>query len=326
MKKNIQDIIQAKAKASVTNTLLNDEGIKKNITILPILKDLIRPLGIDEIEQLKVNILANGCQDSLKVWQTTQKIINPLSLTNGEQFVLIDGHNRYKICIENNVSFAVSIMKFQSLDDVISWMIDLQLGRRNMSPNEIAYYRGLKYNQEKKIEKTNNFSSTGTFLKTSQKLAEQYGINEKTIRRDAEFAKGVESLSQELKRDFLNGNVKVSKRTIEELGKADVREKVSTVEAITTYIAPVKDIQTPKVEKIVPLVVTNKSERIREKVKNANDFDITVRISGRFLVNNDLVDVWKDLRGMPKETVIDESFEDSISIHQAPILGLIKEL
>ena len=326
MKKNIQDIIQAKAKASITNTLLNDEGIKKNITILPILKDLIRPLGIDEIEQLKVNILANGCQDSLKVWQTTQKIINPLSLTNGEQFVLIDGHNRYKICIENNVSFAVSIMKFQSLDDVISWMIDLQLGRRNMSPNEIAYYRGLKYNQEKKIEKTDNFSSTGTFLKTSQKLAEQYGINEKTIRRDAEFAKGVESLSQELKRDFLNGNVKVSKRTIEELGKADVREKVSTVEAITTYIAPVKDIQTPKVEKIVPLVVTNKSERIREKVKNANDFDITVRISGRFLVNNDLVDVWKDLRGMPKETVIDESFEDSISIHQAPILGLIKEL
>ena len=326
MKKNIQDIIQAKAKASITNTLLNDEGIKKNIVILPILKDLIRPLDNDEIGQLKANILANGCQDSLKVWQTTQKVINPDSATNEEQFVLIDGHNRYKICTENNVSFAVSILKFQSLDDVISWMIDLQLGRRNMSPNEIAYYRGLKYNQEKKVEKTDNFSSTGTSLKTSQKLAEQYGINEKTIRRDAEFAKGVESLSPELKRDFLNGNVKVSKRDIEELGKADVREKVNTIEAITTYIAPKKDIQIPKVEKIVPLVVTNKSERIREKVKNANDFDITVKISGRFLVNNELVDIWKDLRGMPKETVIDESFEDSISIYQAPFLGLIKEL
>jgi hypothetical protein len=326
MKKDIKDIIQAKAKASLTNTLLNDEGIKKNIVILPVLKDLIRPLENDEIGQLKANILANGCQDSLKIWQTTQKVINPDSATNEEQFVLIDGHNRYKICTENNVSFAVSIMKFQSLDDVISWMIDLQLGRRNMSPNEIAYYRGLKYNQEKKIEKTDNFSSTGTSLKTSQKLAEQYGINEKTIRRDAEFAKGVESLSPELKRDFLNGNVKVSKKDIEELGRADVREKVNTIEAITTYIAPKKDIQTPKVEKIVPLVVTNKSEKIREKVKNANDFDITVRISGRFLVNNELVDIWKDLRGIPKETVIDESFEDSISIYQAPILGLIKEL
>lgn len=326
MKKDIKDIIQAKAKASLTNTLLNDEGIKKNIIILPVLKDLIRPLDNDEIGQLKANILANGCQDSLKIWQTTQKVVNPESTTNEEQFVLIDGHNRYKICTENNVSFAVSIMKFQSLDDVISWMIDLQLGRRNMSSNEIAYYRGLKYNQEKKIEKTDNFSSTGTSLKTSQKLAEQYGINEKTIRRDAEFAKGVESLSPELKRDFLNGNVKVSKKDIEELGKADVREKVNTIEAITTYIAPKKDIQTPKVEKIVPLVVTNKSERIREKVKNANDFDITVRISGRFLVNNELVDIWKDLRGMPKETVIDESFEDSISIYQASFLGLIKEL
>ena len=326
MKKDIKNIIQAKAKASLTNTLLNDEGIKKNIVILPVLKDLIRPLDNDEMAQLKANILSNGCQDSLKIWQTTQKIINSDSATNEEQFVLIDGHNRYKICTENNVSFAVSIMKFQSLDDVISWMIDLQLGRRNMSLNEISYYRGLKYNQEKKIEKTDNFSSTGTSLKTSQKLAEQYGINEKTIRRDAEFAKGVESLSQELKRDFLSGNVKVTKKDIEELGKADTREKVSTIEAIKTYIAPKKDIQVPKVKKVIPLVITNKSERIREKVKNANDFDITVKISGRFLVNNELVDIWKDLRGIPKETLIDESFEDSISIHQAPILGLIKEL
>ena len=326
MKKDIKNIIQAKAKASLTNTLLNDEGIKKNIVILPVFKDLIRPLDNDEMAQLKANILSNGCQDSLKIWQTTQKVTNSDSATNEEQFVLIDGHNRYKICTENNVSFAVSIMKFQSLDDVISWMIDLQLGRRNMSLNEISYYRGLKYNQEKKIEKTDNFSSTGTSLKTSQKLAEQYGINEKTIRRDAEFAKGVESLSQELKRDFLSGNVKVTKKDIEELGKADTREKVSTIEAIKTYIAPKKDIQVPKDKKVIPLVITNKSERIREKVKNANDFDITVKISGRFLVNNELVDIWKDLRGISKETVIDESFEDSISIYQAPILGLIKEL
>ena len=326
MKKDIKDIIQAKAKASLTNTLLNDEGIKKNIVILPILKDLIRPLEHDEIEQLKANILANGCQDSLKIWQTTQKIINPDSETNEEQFVLIDGHNRYKICTENNIPFAVSIMKFQSLDDVISWMIDLQLGRRNMSPNEIAYYRGLKYNQEKKIEKTDNFSSTGTTLKTSQKLAEQYGINEKTIRRDAEFAKGVESLSPELKRDFLNGNIKVPKKDIEELGKAGVTAKIETVEAITTYIAPKKGVIITKTEKSVPLIIIDKTEKIREKIKNANDFDITIKISGRFLVSNDLVEIWRDLRGMSKEIIIDESFEDSISIYQAPLLGLVKEL
>ena len=107
MKKDIKDIIQAKAKASLTNTLLSDEGIKKNIIILPVLKDLIRPLDNDEIGQLKANILANGCQDSLKIWQTTQKVVNPESTTNEEQFVLIDGHNRYKICTENNVSFVV---------------------------------------------------------------------------------------------------------------------------------------------------------------------------------------------------------------------------
>lgn len=323
MKKDIKDIIQAKAKASVTNNLLNDEGIKKNIVILPILKDLIRTLDKDEIDQLKANILENGCQDSLKIWQTTMKVINPISSTNEEQFVLIDGHNRYKICIENNISFAVSIMKFQSLDDVISWMIDLQLGRRNMSPIEIAYYRGLKYNQEKKIEKTDNFLLTGTAVKTSQKLAQQYGINEKTIRRDAEFAKGVESLASDLKRDFLKGNVKVSKKDLENLGKIGVEIKVETVEAISTFITSKKSDKFIK-----PLAVTfkDKTEVIREKVKNAKDLDITIKISGRFLVKNGLINIWKDLRGISEEILIDESFEDTISIHQAPILGLIKEI
>jgi hypothetical protein len=320
MKKDIKNIIQLKAQASVTNNLLNDEGIKKNILIIPKLKELIRPLDEDELEQLKLNVLSNGCQDSLKIWQTTQKAINPDSETNEEQFVLIDGHNRYKICSENNIPFAISLLKFQTIDDVISWMIDLQLGRRNMSSNEISYYRGLKYNQEKKIEKTDNFSSTGTSQKTSQKLAEKYGINEKTIRRDAEFAKGVENLTPELKRDFLNGKVKVSKKDLEELGKVGVKEKVETIAEITTYIAPQKE---EKTQKTIPLIITDKSERIREKVKNAKDFDITIKISGRFLIENELVDVWKELRGFSEKTLIDENFEDSVSIFQAAVLGLI---
>lgn len=325
MKKDIRTIIQAKAQASVTNNLLSDEGIKKNITILPILKDLIRPLDNDEIAQLNANILANGCQDSLKIWQTTKKVINPDAVSNEEQFVLIDGHNRYKVCTENNIPFAISLMQFQSLDDVISWMIDLQLGRRNMSPNEIAYYRGLKYNQEKKIEKTENFSSAGTSLKTSQKLAQQYGINEKTIRRDAEFAKGVESLSPELKREVLNGTVKVAKKDLEELGKLGVTQKLETVEAISTYIAPKQIAPAPSVLP-TPMSTQDKVATIREKVKQAKESDITINISGRFLVANGLVDLWKELRNITEETIIDDTFEDTISINQAPILGLVKEL
>jgi hypothetical protein len=192
-----------------------------------------------------------------------------------------------------------------------------------MSPNEISYYRGLKYNQEKKIEKTDNFSSTGTSQKTSQKLAEKYGINEKTIRRDAEFAKGVENLTPELKRDFLNGKVKVSKKDLEELGKVGVKEKIETVAEIITYIAPQKE---EKIQKTIPLIVTDKSEIIREKVKNAKDSDITIKISGRFLIENELVDVWKELRGFSEETHIDGNFEDSVSIFQADVLGLIPSL
>jgi hypothetical protein len=62
------------------------------------LKDLIQPLQTEELEGLEANILANGCKDSLVIWQTTEQKVNPNSETDQELFVLVDGHNRYLIC------------------------------------------------------------------------------------------------------------------------------------------------------------------------------------------------------------------------------------
>jgi hypothetical protein len=48
-----------------------------------------------------------------------------------------------------------------------------------------------------------------------------------------------------------------------------------------------------------------------------------MQIKGRFLIDNNLTEIWKKLRGFEDDTVIDESFTDTISIYQAPYLGLI---
>lgn len=61
---------------------------------------------------------------------------------------------------------------------------------------------------------------------------------------------------------------------------------------------------------------------VRGKIKNAYDSDITITISGKFIVENNLVPIWRKLRGFSEDLIIDNSFEDVVSIHQASVLGL----
>lgn len=87
------------------------------------LKNLIPPLGNEEFNQLRENILRDGIQDPLKVWNGT----------------LIDGHNRYTIAQKHNLAFSTVEMQFESRDDAVIWIIKNQFGRRNLT----AYDRSL---------------------------------------------------------------------------------------------------------------------------------------------------------------------------------------
>ena len=88
------------------------------ITIDPEFKALIPPLAADELRQLEENILQDGCRDPLVVW-------------NG---VLIDGHNRHEICTKRGIAFEMCEMDFADRDEAKVWMINNQLGRRNLPP------------------------------------------------------------------------------------------------------------------------------------------------------------------------------------------------
>lgn len=84
---------------------------------------LIPNLKTEEFEQLEKNILSEGCRDSLIVWNN----------------ILIDGHNRYKICSQRGIDFKTSLKDFGSRDEVKQWIILNQFGRRNLS----AYDRSI---------------------------------------------------------------------------------------------------------------------------------------------------------------------------------------
>ncbi len=82
------------------------------------LQAYIDPLTPEEEEALERSILAEGCRDALVLW--------------GD--VLVDGHNRYRICQKHGLPFqVVQNPRFRSIEDVHLWMIDQHLGRRSVS-------------------------------------------------------------------------------------------------------------------------------------------------------------------------------------------------
>ena len=81
------------------------------------LQSMIPPLSEDEFEILQGSIVEEGCREPLIIWDGT----------------IIDGHNRFNICVENNIDFKTVDMVFDTLDDAKVWMIDNQRGRRNLT-------------------------------------------------------------------------------------------------------------------------------------------------------------------------------------------------
>jgi hypothetical protein len=78
-----------------------------------------------------------------------------------------------------------------------------QLGKRNLTPEEQAYHRGLLYENEKNDEafKGNQHTESGgdktcPHLKTADALAAEFGVSRTTIKNDAAFAKGVDAIAE----------------------------------------------------------------------------------------------------------------------------------
>ncbi|WP_296949823.1 hypothetical protein [uncultured Massilia sp.] len=102
------------------------------ITINDELRSFIDPLTPVEHAALERSLLAEGCRDALVLWRD----------------VLIDGHNRYDICRKHDIPFrTVQNDRFESLEDVMLWVIDNNLARRSVSD----FQRGMLALRKKEI-------------------------------------------------------------------------------------------------------------------------------------------------------------------------------
>lgn len=256
-----------------TFALLLKNDIQKKISIYPELQALIPPLTDEEIEGLEASILKEGCREPILLWQ------------NGEENVLIDGHNRYSICKKHNITFKTSLREFRNIEDVKNWMISNQLGRRNLTELQKSYLRGLQYNREKKglggNRKAEKSGEQIVPLKTAEKLAEEHKVSHATIKRDEKFALGLDKLTEgnkELKDKILNKSIKVPQSVVQEainLDKKSVKKLAERIQkeqdlpkASKENKAKNKDTKEKLLENIIKKLKTCSYEKLLEIEKN----------------------------------------------------------
>ena len=141
-------------------------------------KNLIPPLTPEEYDQLEQNILAQGCRDPITLWRG----------------IIIDGHNRYEICTKHGLAFDTVKLRFPSRDAAKIWVLENQLGRRNLSDAmriELAA-RKLKLMGQDTYARRN--------------IARDAGVCERTVQRYMQIkAKG----DPELVEKVMSGNMKI---------------------------------------------------------------------------------------------------------------------
>ena len=158
----------------------------ESIKIDPELRDLLCPLSEGEFKTLRGSLLADGCLQPLIIDEKTG--------------VLIDGHNRFKICKEENIPFEVKTLIIGGRESIENWIIRNQVGRRNLTAERMEVYIARIYKHAKKpkgfqpgeqwegnaggkpVQGQNDLTQK-TSNKAAKDVGEKVGKSEATVRR-----------------------------------------------------------------------------------------------------------------------------------------------
>ena len=191
----------------------------------------IPPLTDDEFRQLEDNILADGV------------VINPIIVWNG---VIVDGHNRFRILGKHpHVKYTVHEKSFDDRFSALAWICKNQLGRRNLTPEQKKYLIGKQYEAEKlgrggdrKSESAKSKRQNVPLIsdhRSSARIAQENGVNEKYVRRAEHFAKAVDiadEIEPGILSDILSGNVKATAKDVEDIIQAAPAERPHLIEKL----------------------------------------------------------------------------------------------
>lgn len=185
-----------------------------------------KALGITQTDEerslLLASLLKDGCRDYLILWKG--------------HGVIVDGHTREEMCHEHKIPYKTREMPFKDRSEVVNWIIDNQLGRRNVNEEQKSYLRGKRYMEDKKPQgrpEIKGDTSSPLIGDTAERLAEKFGVSDTTIKRDAKFAAAVDALAKnvgpEIKAEILSGGSELSKKDVLDAAAAPPKQQTEAV-------------------------------------------------------------------------------------------------
>ena len=96
---------------------------ERSPTVLPEMAELLPPLTGEQLAALEADILKNGCYSPV--------IVN-------EDMVIVDGHNRQRLCQQHGLPYQMAVFSFESMLEAKQWALDTQKGRRNLDKWELG--------------------------------------------------------------------------------------------------------------------------------------------------------------------------------------------
>ena len=105
------------------NTGIIYSSADRSPPVLPERAALLPPLTGEQLSALEADILKNGCYSPV--------IVN-------EDMVIIDGHNRQRLCEQHGLPYQMAVFSFENMLEAKQWALDTQKGRRNLDKWELG--------------------------------------------------------------------------------------------------------------------------------------------------------------------------------------------
>ena len=163
------------------NTGIRYSSKERMPTVLSEMAELLPPLSGEQLAVLEADLLANGCYAPV--------IVN-------EDMVIVDGHNRQKLCQQHGIPYEMAVFSFADLLEAKQWALDTQKGRRNLDKWELGKI-ALKLKPDIEARAKANMSAGGQAYRPSEEgsatlpnlppvdtrkeLADAVGLGERTM-------------------------------------------------------------------------------------------------------------------------------------------------
>lgn len=249
-------------------------------------EELLPVLTPDESENLEQSILNNGLLDPIKVWEEP----------GTGRFIIIDGHNRYRILKKNNISLnywdykIIYADELPTRDDVKRWMLEQQLGRRNLSDIEkYEIVQKFKSVFEQKAKQNQSLGGKGlsnlSKVNTRKQMAKATGVSEGSYRKmDAVMQSNDEELKQKLRDKEISTDAAYKK-----LKKKEQKQNPLTPEQEIDKL----DNRIDSIEKTMKMLMDEKEKLLDQRISAIGSLDVKCPVEYKWVKSGTFFYFWK---------------------------------